>query len=447
MHSAPTKPPATLSVMSDTKRIMDPSHSSSSTITLDLDQCRGIYFGSYHQPVYEKIENQIRRRYTKGIKCKKGHVWVKVYSVSLNPVDAKGVIGDKLPSTFTKLRAIVHNCIVQNTRVGFDFAGVVVADPSRARAGRGNDDNCNAHAYAYAEERFSPGTRVFGTMPPLKGSFATFVEVPTHQIAVAPATLSMTECAALPLVGLTALQALKPCIVNPDDNKSLRTDDDTIQQTLPSSNVLIIGGSGGTGHVAIQVARALGAQNVVTICGTSNVQFCYEIGATYVVDYKTTSDIVDELKDIVSSPDKLNGQRFDAILDCVTSGDPIDRSFAYPSRIRDESAGIVKHDHLYQRLGGKFGDWVRAGIARPGILPHSMIWPDPQERLFWIKFPHSSQLLSELAQMADEGKLKPRIEKVYDEMTADAVQQAMDDVLSRRVQGKIVLQTVSENIE
>mmetsp|Transcript_38551 Transcript_38551/g.93401 ORF Transcript_38551/g.93401 Transcript_38551/m.93401 type:complete len:547 (+) Transcript_38551:45-1685(+) len=443
---------ATISATSDSTR-MESSHSSSLPPTLDTDHCRGIYFGSYHQPVHEKIESQLHKN-SHSIKCKKNHVWVKVYAVSLNPVDAKGVIGDKLPSTFTKLRTIVHNCMVKNTRVGFDFAGVVVTDPSRV--GSGNDDadtrmkkkndnsNIQQASSSQNEEQYPPGTRVFGTMPPLKGSFATFVEVPTHQIAVAPSKLSMTECAALPLVGLTALQALKPWIIN-TDNKH-RNDDDNLQH-LPSSNVLIVGGSGGTGHVAIQVARALGAQNVVTICGTSNVQFCHEVGATYVVDYKTTSDIVGQLKDIVSSPDKLNGQRFDVILDCVTSGDPNDRSFDYPGRIRDESADIVTHDHLYQRLGGRFGDWVRAGIARPGIIPHSMIWPDPRERLFWIKFPYSSQFLSELAQMSDEGKLKPRLEKLYNEMTADTVQQAMEDVLSQRVQGKVVIRAVPEIIE
>lgn len=397
----------------------EPTPSSRSPCTTP---CRGIYFGSYHQPVYEKVED------LKTTAKKKDHVWVKVYAVSLNPVDAKGVIGDKLPSSLTKIRTLVHNCVVKNTRVGFDFAGIVVDGPST------DDASISQLAATTSGQQFPPGTRVFGTMPPLKGSFSTYVQVPTHQIAVAPTKLSFEECAALPLVGLTSLQALKPFIIS--NNK----EDDT----RPPSNVLVIGGSGGTGHIAIQVAKALRAQNVVTICGSSNVQFCHEVGASYVVDYHATPDVTSQLKSIISSPDKLNGQKFDVLLDCVTSGDPNDASFDYPQRIRDVSAGIVTPDHLYQRLGGQFFDWVRAGLARPGIFPHSWLWPDQRERLFWIKFPHSSPALAELAQMSDAGYLRPRLGKVYNEMTANTVQQAIEDSLSRRIQGKVVIRVVTD---
>jgi NADPH:quinone reductase-like Zn-dependent oxidoreductase len=56
--------------------------------------------------------------------------------------------------------------------------------------------------------------------------------------------------------------------------------------SLPTNpNVLILGGSGGTGHVAIQMAKALDAKSVTTICSTRNIDFIKKCGATYVIDY------------------------------------------------------------------------------------------------------------------------------------------------------------------
>lgn len=358
-------------------------------------------------------------------------VLVQVYAVGLNPVDAKGVIGDKLPLNWTRLRTWMHNFFVKGTRMGFDFAGKVLPDTDY------DIDGGDGHT----ARPFPPGTFVYGTMPPLQGSFADYVRVPLHQIAKAPAniafgegsntassnveSLTVEEIASLPLVGLTAWQALSPYIVPRE------------------SSVLIVGGSGGTGHVAIQIAKALGAKHVVTICSARNFAFVRHCGATHVVDYMSqSSDVIQDLQHLVMR--ELDGQRFDVILDCVTSGDPRDAQFGYPERIRYAFPAIVTPDHLYQRLGGHWSDWIRAGLARQGVFPHSWLWKDPRERLFWIKFPHSTAALQELTKLVEMGKVKPRVEKVYPTMTVDTVQQAMDDVLTRRVQGKIALQVLPQ---
>lgn len=354
-------------------------------------------------------------------------VLVRVYSVGLNPCDANGVLGDKLPLNWKRLRTWMHNVFVRGTRVGFDFAGRVLPDPDR----HGDD--------GHKERPFPPGTLVYGTMPPFQGSFADYVRVPLHQVARAPSKiargdaagskneqpLTVEEVASLPLVGLTAWQALSPCVVPRE------------------SSVLIVGGSGGTGHVAIQVAAALGARHVVAVCSARNVAFVTHCGATHVVDYSGGNDVIHDLQGLVVG--ELDGRRFDVILDCVTSGDPRDAQFGYPERIRRAHPAIVTADHLYQRLGGHWSDWIRAGLARPGIFPHSWLWKDPRERLFWIKFPHSTAALTELARLVETGKLKPRVEKVYPTMTVDTVQQAIDDVLTRRVRGKIALQVLPQS--
>lgn len=346
---------------------------------------RGVYFGGFGQPVYERSE-KLRRPSS-------SQVLVKVHAVGLNPVDAKQVIGDKLPYNWTNLRRWAHNTMVMNTMVGFDFSGIVVQED---------------------HPKFPKGTRVFGTMPPLKGSCAEYLCAPANQIARASDKLSLEECAALPLVGLTAWQVLSQQIVRDE------------------SNVLVIGGSGGTGHIALQVAKALGACQIVTICSTNNIEFVKRCGATQVVDYRRSADVVEDLK--AYGP-------YDTIVDCVTSADPEDARHGYPSNIRN-TPGLVTSNHLYQRLGGECPDWIRAALARPKIFPHSWLWKDPRERLFWIRFPHSAHELDELTRMADLGQLRPAIQKTYSGLTADSVQQAFDDILSRRVQGKVVVRVV-----
>jgi NADPH:quinone reductase-like Zn-dependent oxidoreductase len=353
---------------------------------------RGIYFGGFQQPVYERTEEKVC------LKPQRNHLLVQVHAVGLNPVDAKQVIGDKLAYEWKTIRKVAHNLLVKHTRVGFDFAGI----------------SMNEH-----HPEFPIGTRVFGTMPPLQGSCAEYIQVPLHQVAKSPQQWSMEEAAAMPLVGLTAWQALSPCIA-PEK----------------SSRVLIIGGSGGTGHVALQVAKALGAHDIVTICSTRNIDFCKECGATQVLDYTQSEDIMQDLQQLVSRQQ----QQFDVILDCVTSADPEDARHEYPKRVRNSTLGIVAPNHLYQRLGGTWSDWIRAGLARTRLFPIKWLWKDPRERLFWIRFPHSSHELEELAGLSSQ--LKPKIQKVYPEMTAATVQQAFGDILSRRVQGKVVIQVV-----
>jgi len=355
--------------------------------------CRAIYFGGLSEPVYERIIET-------PTKIKNNHVFVKVHVVGLNPVDAKKVIGDKLPHHYKSIRNWMHNRLVKDTRVGFDFAGTVV-------------DSCENQSCMYTH-----GTFVYGAMPPLNGSCAEYIQVPLHQIAKAKPSWSMEEAAAMPLVGLTCWQALH-------------------QHIVPNtSRVLVIGGSGGTGHIALQIAKALDANNVVSICSTKNIQFCKDCGATAVVDYTTftrSDDNNNDEDDGLYQALKSLGP-FDVIFDCVTSADPNDAKHMYPQRIRKE--GLVTSNHLYQRLGGACSDWIRAGLARK--LAPSFVWKDPKEQLFWIRFPHSSLELEQLAQL----NIAPNVQKVYPTMTAATVQQALDDIMSRHVQGKVVVRVI-----
>lgn len=119
-------------------------------------------------------------------KPRKGHILVRVEAVGLNPVDAKDVIGDKLPSTWTYTRSWLRSNLISTKIPGFDFAGTCVEDSSQQ-----NED----------VKRWSNGEKVFGTMPPLQGTLAEFISVPIDQLITMPLNLKFEEAAALPLVG------------------------------------------------------------------------------------------------------------------------------------------------------------------------------------------------------------------------------------------------------
>ena len=117
--------------------------------------------------------------------------------------------------------------------------------------------------------RFAVGDEVYAR--PNKNRIGTFAElIAVHQddVATKPATLTMVEAASIPLVGLTAWQALV-------ERADLQT----------GQRVLIHAGSGGVGTIAIQLAKQLGA-SVATTTSTANVDLVKDLGADVVVDYK-----------------------------------------------------------------------------------------------------------------------------------------------------------------
>src|SRR6476619_3918579 len=137
--------------------------------------------------------------------------------------------------------------------LGHDVAGVVVGVGSRVR-------------------RFRQGDEVYARPPDGRiGAFAEFIAIREDDVAIKPRALSMEEAASIPLVGLTAWQAL---IERADLKKGQK--------------ILIHAGSGGVGTFAIQLAKHIGA-NVATTTSTANVELVKSLGADVVVDYKKDS--------------------------------------------------------------------------------------------------------------------------------------------------------------
>lgn len=165
-------------------------------------------------------------------------VMVKVVKAGGNPVDFK-------------MRQMASWPMISLPSItGFDFAGIVTESPK--------------------ESAFQPGDRVLGMLPavsPIWGTFAEYVAVNQDFMAKIPANVSFSDAAALPLAGLTAIQALSNLV-----------------GVQPNETVLIHAGSGGVGIYLIQLAKQLLKLKVYTT--STNAELCKSLGADVVIDYR-----------------------------------------------------------------------------------------------------------------------------------------------------------------
>ena len=351
---------------------------------------------------------------------------VRVRAAGVNPVDAKYIIGDKLPESWMEWSARK----VAGHTPGFDFSGTVEDVAAGASVSIGDD------VFGFA---CNPAKLL---VTRLHGSMAEYVLAPLNQLAKKPAALSHTEAAALPLVGTTAMQAFKQ------------------HRLRRGQRVLVIGASGGVGHVAVQVARHLGA-HVTAVCSGRNAAFVQgSCGAHAVLAYDE-GDIYEQLRAAAAA----HGA-WDLVLDCVSSADARDRAASYAARVRAMEPPVVRRGgagvdaHNYVVLGGATGDW---GLALVKRFVHLNLFSRGFE-LFWIKMPGASRTLRRLSEFADAPAdaataapdeaagapaaapaetpprpLTPRVETRLP-FSEEGARQAFDALRSRRTAGKIVLE-------
>ncbi|MER6385745.1 NADP-dependent oxidoreductase [Streptomyces sp. NPDC001250] len=150
---------------------------------------------------------------------------------------------------------------------------------------------------------FTPGDEVFGMLPyPYgHGSHAEYVIAPVRALTHKPASIDHTQAGALPLVSLTAWQALT-------EHADVR----------PGQRVLIHAAAGGVGHVAVQIAKARGAY-VIGTASAGKHGFLREIGVDEPVDYRTT-DVTETVRDVDVVLDTLGGDTSIASLKVLRPG-------------------------------------------------------------------------------------------------------------------------------
>ena len=202
-------------------------------------------------------------------------VLVRVHAAAINPADWKTRRGGW---------AGRHDVTDQGPILGWDVSGVVEA------VGRG-------------ATRFKPGDEVFGMplFPHFPGGYSEYVAAPSRQFVLKPATLTHVQAAALPLASLTAYQALH-------DYARVR----------PGQKVLIHAAAGGVGHLAVQIAKALGA-HVTGTASAAKHDFLRGLGADEVIDYREV-DFAQALSGIDVVIDAIGGDYFERSLSVMNPG-------------------------------------------------------------------------------------------------------------------------------
>jgi NADPH:quinone reductase-like Zn-dependent oxidoreductase len=280
-------------------------------------------------------------------------VLIEVHAAAVNPVDIA-----------------IRNGWLQG-RFNYDFPFVPGWDVSGIIKAIGTDVT-----------RFSIGDEVYG-YPDLArdGTYAEFVAADEQLVDLKPKHLSFEEAASLPLVGTCAFRA----IVYAGE----------IQE---GQRVLILGGSGGVGTIAVQLAKSLGAY-VVASTSTKNVDFVKNLGCDEVIDY-TSSHLADFGGDFDFVLDTVGGHHFEQSFNLVKKG----------GKIISVTTGITEED--------------KKRAEEMGISAH-----------FLISEP-SGEIISEISRLAEQGKIRPVINCVF---RLDEVQTAHLLSESRRTRGKIVL--------
>lgn len=138
--------------------------------------------------------------------------------------------------------------------------------------------------------RFKLGDRIWANRFELGGGMAEFALAYENEVARMPRSLSFVEAGTIPTVGETALQCLQ-CLHAAADQNSCGS-----AGSLSNMTVAITSGSGGTGYLAIQMARALGAAKVITAATGDAIPWMHALGADIVVDYKK-QELFDALED------------------------------------------------------------------------------------------------------------------------------------------------------
>ncbi|OPA90949.1 NADPH:quinone oxidoreductase [Pseudomonas fluorescens] len=200
-------------------------------------------------------------------------VLVRIHAASVNPLDSKIRAGE-----FKLILPYALPLVLGN-----DLAGVVVGIGS-------------------AVTRFKAGDEVYARPPDGRiGTFAERIAVNEHALALKPTNLDMLQAASIPLIALTAWQALVETA-----------------QVKPGQKVLIHAGSGGVGTLAIQLAKHLGAF-VATTTSSSNVEWVKALGADVVIDY-TQQNFADELQGYDVVLNSLGGDVLEQSLNVLKPG-------------------------------------------------------------------------------------------------------------------------------
>jgi NADPH:quinone reductase-like Zn-dependent oxidoreductase len=281
-------------------------------------------------------------------------VLVAVEAAGVNPVDAKTRSGDG-----------VAHWVGLPFVPGWDVAGRVVAT-------------------GYGVTRFAVGDRVLGMpwFPRAAGGYAQYVAAPSRQFARVPDEVASLEAAALPLAALTAWQTLV-------DTAALAA----------GQRLLVLGGAGGVGHLAVQIAKSRDAHVVVT-ARPERFDFVCSLGA-------------DEVVDRTEVPIERAAQEVDVVLDLAGGAATL------------ASVATLRPDGMLLAVAEGAGDDVRAEAGRRGVrVTEPLVEPD-------------GRALEEVLALVNDGGLRVAIDTV---LPLEQAAEAHERIERHDVLGKVVLE-------
>ena len=300
-----------------------------------------------------------------------GHVVVRVKAASVNTIDTMiKDLGQDLPLS-PALPAVL----------GMDFAGVI------------EEIGDGVNSYSVGDEVYGCA----GGLADLQGALAEFMLADARLIAPKPKTLSMRDAAALPLVGITAWEGMHRAGVS------------------AGQKVLVQGGAGGVGHIAIQLARNLGAE--VTSTGTGDAQLAaIESFGAAPVDF-----MAEKIDDYVAA--QTGGAGFDVVFDSV-GGANLTNSFA----------AAALNSHVVTTVALSELDLSPAHFK--GLSLHIVFMLLPM--LHDVGREVHGGILADLAKLVDAGTVKPLLDEQT--FTLAEVGAAYARLKSGRAIGKVVVE-------
>ena len=300
-----------------------------------------------------------------------GQVRIGVKATSVNPIDMKVRTG-AVPAVSPSLPAILHG----------DVAGIIV------EVGEG-------------VKSFQVGDEVYGCaggFKGLEGALAEYMIADARVLAHKPRNITMEEAAAIPLVGITAWDSLFT-------KAGLKKGDD----------ILIHGGAGGVGHIAIQLAKWVGATVFTTVSSSEKQAIVQELGADHVIPYRDLSvrAYVDKFTD---------GKGFPFVFDTV-GGSNLDHSFEAASLNGTVLTIAARSTHDLSPLHSK-GLSLHVTFMLLKLLDETK------------RFEHGD-ILRKITAMVEEKRLKPLLDKKT--FSFEEVGKAHDYLESGKAVGKVIL--------
>ena len=297
---------------------------------------------------------------------------VEVQAISVNPIDVKLRKGAGTPSPPLEL--------------GFAAASVVRAVGSEV------------HDFAVGDEVWHSGNR------DLPGTYSQFSLVDSRIVAKRPSSLTIAEAASLPLTSLTSWEALV-------DHIGLGTLDQRSDKAF-----LMIGGAGGVGSVAIQLARAITSGPVVaTSSRPETAQWCQDMGATGIIDHR--EPLAPQVKDL-----GIDG--FDGILSAYTP----------PASALAEI--MAPFGHLVMIDGTDSFDLMAFKPKSLSVASESMF---TRPQFGTADVAKQGQALARIAQLVENGQIRPTMTRHIEGLTAQHVSEATEIVESGGMIGKVVI--------